>query len=91
MINTRVGVLNRFFNDNFINIKTEDFKLCINPLFDLQLGTDEIGRTYINTRALEVKGQIGDNVSLYSSFMKIRQLCQCILKIIFGLKMKMER
>ena len=32
MINTRVGVLNRFLNDNFINIKTEDFKLSINPL-----------------------------------------------------------
>ena len=68
MINTRVGVLNRFLNDNFINIKTEDFKLSINPLFELQLGADEIGRTYTNTRAFEVKGQIGDNVSLYSSF-----------------------
>ena len=68
MINTRVGVLNRFLNDNFINIKTEDFKLSINPLFDLQLGRDEIGNTYTNTRAFEVKGQIGGDVSFYSSF-----------------------
>ena len=75
MINTRVGVLNRFFNDNFINIKTEDFKLSINPLFDLQLGTDEIGNTYINTRAFEVKGQIGDDVSFYSSFYENQAIC----------------
>ena len=68
LIDTKIGVLSRFFNGNFINVDEEGFKLRINPLFDLQLGRDEFGNTYTNTRAFEVKGQICGNVSFYSSF-----------------------
>ena len=68
LIDTKISVLNRFFNSNFINVNTDDFKLRINPLFDIQIGRDEFGKTYTNTRAFEVKGQIGSDVSLYTSF-----------------------
>ncbi len=68
LIDTKIEVLNRFFNSNFINVNTEDFKLRINPLFDIQIGRDEFGSTYTNTRAFEVKGQIGSDVSFYTSF-----------------------
>ena len=67
-VDTRFRLLNRFFNENFISVNTNDFRLKINPLFDLQIGRDEFGNTFTNTRAFEVKGQIGGDVSFYSSF-----------------------
>lgn len=68
IVNTRFRLLNRFFNENFISVNTNNFKLKINPLFDLQIGRDEFGNTFTNSRAFEVKGQIGEEVSFYSSF-----------------------
>lgn len=56
--------------DDFISIEKERFNLYINPLFFLEYGKiTETGQSYfINTRAVEIKGNIGKNLSFYSSF-----------------------
>lgn len=59
------------FNEHFIQIKTPDFYLAINPLLNLNGGltiNDSATRIYENTRGLEIKGQISDRLSFYSSF-----------------------
>lgn len=65
---SKYELVNRFFNGHFVSVDREDFKLKLNPLFNFQMGKDDLGNTYTNTRAIELKLQIGDKVSAYSSF-----------------------
>lgn len=66
--NLNMGLLDRFLNTDFFTVDQPDFKLAINPLFNLELGKEVTKNTYVNTRAIEAKGKIGDKISFYSSF-----------------------
>lgn len=56
--------------EDFITVNTPDFKLAINPLFDLAKGKHLGGdsKLLVNTRGIEAKGDIGNKVSFYTSF-----------------------
>ena len=72
----------KFFNDHkrnwiwrkllfedFISVKKKDFSFFVNPLFYLEKGyTDDASNFFINTRGIEIKGDIGKRLSYYSSF-----------------------
>lgn len=61
----------KLFFENFISVKEKDFTLLINPLFYMQYGkTDlnDLNSYFINTRGIEIKGNIGKKISYYSSF-----------------------
>jgi hypothetical protein len=49
-------------------VQTEDFKLTVNPMYDIKLGnnTNKGERTFLNTRGLEVKGVINQKIGFYS-------------------------
>lgn len=53
---------------NFYEIDNEQFKLIINPGFNFQAGYPSLseGRAFINTRAIEVRGQINKVLGFYS-------------------------
>ena len=60
--------------DDFVTVEKKNFNLYVNPLFYLEAGrfshknlftTEDY---YINTRAIEIKGDIGKKLSFYSSF-----------------------
>ncbi|MEN8122367.1 MAG: hypothetical protein ABFS35_18625 [Bacteroidota bacterium] len=56
--------------EDFIDFKTEGFRLRVNPLFHFEYKkTQNIDETYYtNTRGIEFKGDIGQKFSFYSSF-----------------------
>ncbi len=56
--------------EDFISVKEKDFTLQINPLFYLQYGKSDktADKYFINTRGIEIKGDIGKKLSYYSSF-----------------------
>jgi len=56
--------------DDFVGVNKNDFNLYVNPLFYIEMGKiqDENKNNYINTRAIEIKGDIGKKLSFYSSF-----------------------
>jgi len=55
--------------DNFISVEKNNFNLYVNPLFYVEVGRLSKGDKYfINTRAIEIKGDIGKKLSFYSSF-----------------------
>ena len=56
--------------EDFIDFKTEGFRLRVNPLFHFEYKkAQNIDRTfYTNTRGIEFKGDIGQKFSFYSSF-----------------------
>ena len=56
--------------DDFVSVEKKGFNLYVNPLLYLELGKiNETGESYyINTRAIEIKGDIGKKLSFYSSF-----------------------
>jgi hypothetical protein len=60
----------KLFLENFIQLNTENFKLNINPLFNLQIKKDDDNtkNLYNNTRGIELSGQLGERISFYSSF-----------------------
>ena len=60
--------------ENFIDFKTEGFRLRVNPLFHLEYKKEQnIEESfYTNTRGIEFKGDIGQKFSFYSSFYEKR-------------------
>lgn len=60
----------KLFHEHFIYLDKPDFKLAINPLLNLYAGgSDKKNNTiYRNTRAVNVKGAIGEKVVFQSSF-----------------------
>ncbi len=63
-------IWNKLFFDDFISVKDNDFTLLINPLFYLQYGKTDIDddNFFINTRGIEIKGNLGKKLSYYSDF-----------------------
>ena len=58
------------FNSDFIHLRGKDYYIAVNPLLQFEAGTDRRSgnTTWINTRGIEVKGDLGERFSFYSSF-----------------------
>lgn len=57
-------------NEGFFVVKTRDFDLVINPLLNLEIKSDneDSRNLFTNTRGIELKGKIANNIYFYSSF-----------------------
>jgi hypothetical protein len=53
----------KIFNENMIAIQGDDYWFTINPLVDLQTGKANADKTYINTRGVQFRGELGKIVS----------------------------
>lgn len=52
----------KFWNENMVQIRGEDYWLTLNPIVDLQLGKasdSDASYTYVNTRAVNFRGGLG--------------------------------
>jgi hypothetical protein len=61
----------KLFNENFINVKDDNFLLAVNPLFNFTAKHTfgDSSKNYIqNTRGLELKGQIGTDLYFETSY-----------------------
>ena len=60
----------KLFYENFIIVDTNNFHLTIDPLFNFMFSQEKDNDTkyYINTRGVNVKGQIGKHLSFQSNF-----------------------
>lgn len=60
----------KIFNENLVDIQHEDYRIIINPLFDLSLGKDNQRDRLLfnNTRGFQVSGRIGSNFHYNSEF-----------------------
>jgi hypothetical protein len=55
--------------EDFVNIDKGFFKLEVNPIVYLEKGnTSDTVNYFINTRGIEIKGDLGDKLSFYSGF-----------------------
>lgn len=65
----RNWVWRKLLFEDFISVKKGNFSLYVNPLFYMEKGsTEDTSKYFINTRGIEIKGDIGKRVSYYSSF-----------------------
>ncbi len=63
------AIVRKIFYEDFISIQKNNFKFVVNPLFYLEKGnTVDSIHYFINTRGIEIKGDIGDHFSFYSNF-----------------------
>lgn len=60
-------ILNSILNDDFIRVKGDDFYIAINPIVDFEIGKDNKKTTWVNTRGVELKGNIGNNFAFYTN------------------------
>lgn len=60
----------KIFNENLFDIQHKDYRIIINPLFDLSLGKDNMRDRLLfnNTRGFQISGRIGDNFHYNSEF-----------------------
>jgi len=59
------------FNEDVLKVRTTDFDLSINPIFNFNGGMEmnsDAGNTYVNTRGLFIEGRIGEEVTFFTSF-----------------------
>jgi hypothetical protein len=66
------NIFRRFFNDDLLRWKGEDYRISINPLFSFEAGQDKAGNenTFVNTRGLFIEGTIGKNVAFYADVLE---------------------
>lgn len=58
----------KLWNEHLVQLQGKDYWFTIDPIFDLQLGSDaEIGSTYNNTRGLLVQGGLGKKLNFYTT------------------------
>ncbi|MFS4483933.1 gliding motility protein RemB [Hyunsoonleella sp. 2307UL5-6] len=58
----------KLWNSHLVEIQSDDYWFTIDPIFDLQLGSDaEGGSTYNNTRGVLVQGGLGKKFNFYTS------------------------
>ena len=62
----------KLLDEDLFVLKSEAFKLKINPLFDFAYGKDTVSEqtTYTNTRGVYLEGQIGNKFFFNSSFLE---------------------
>ena len=60
----------KLFNEDVITLYRKNFSLEVNPLMDFSYGHDfsESKNVWVNTRGIEVKGQIGKAFAFYTNF-----------------------
>ncbi len=60
----------RIFTDDLLAWQDDEIKVVINPIVDFQLGRDApSGRTtYVNSRGLFIKGNLGKNLHFYTDY-----------------------
>jgi len=64
-------LFNKAFNQHFIEVRTEEFSLDIDPVFAFEPGrdfSDNEGLCFVNTRGVQVQGSIGTKFSFFTSF-----------------------
>ncbi len=68
--NSKNWFVRKLFSENFISINKDNITLIINPLLNVEYGKNLINDSIctINTRGIEIKGNLGNKVSYYSSF-----------------------
>lgn len=58
----------KLWNEHLVQLQGKDYWFTIDPIFDLQAGTDsEGGSTYNNTRGLWVQGGLGKKFNFYTT------------------------
>ncbi|WP_173851016.1 gliding motility protein RemB [Flavobacterium sp. 28A] len=60
----------KLWNENMVQIQGEGYWLTVNPIVDLQLGKasdSDASYTYVNTRAVNVRGGLGKNLTFTST------------------------
>ena len=58
----------KLWNEHLIQLQSEDYWFTVDPILDLQLGSDsDAGSTYNNTRGFLIQGGLGKNLNFYSS------------------------
>ncbi len=60
----------KFWNENLVVIKGEDYWFSINPILNVNVGKDfgsENNYTYVNTRGINAQGQLGKQLSFSTS------------------------
>lgn len=67
---SRKPILKHFYKSkaNMVQVKVPDFELYVNPALNLAVGslTDSDEPLYINTRAIEIRGNIAGKIGFYS-------------------------
>ena len=59
------------FNKHFVEVRTEEFDLSLDPLVNFNVGRERNGNadyTYVNTRGIYAEGRIGKQVTFMTSF-----------------------
>ncbi len=65
---TKNGAGKKLWNEHLVQLERKDYWFTVDPIFDLQLGTDsEGGGTYNNTRGLLVQGGLGKKFNFYTT------------------------
>lgn len=65
---TNTWAAKKLWNEHLVQLQGKDYWFTIDPIFDLQLGSDsEIGGTYNNTRGFMVQGGLGKKLNFYST------------------------
>ncbi|WP_444660269.1 gliding motility protein RemB [Flavobacterium columnare] len=60
----------KIFNENLVAIQGKDYWFTLNPIWDLRIGKtspEKAGYTYNNTRAIQIQGALGENLTFTSS------------------------
>ena len=60
----------KLFNENLVAIQGADYWFTMNPIWDLRIGKaspETDGLTYNNTRAIQIQGGLGKNLTFTSS------------------------
>ena len=60
----------KILSDNFLRLDSNDYQISVDPLFSFDIGKDQLtgNKTYVNSRGLQLYGNIGKHVSFYTSF-----------------------
>jgi len=65
---TKTWAGKKLWNEHLVQIQSKDYWFTIDPIFDLQLGSDaDGGSTYNNTRGVLVQGGLGKKFNFYTS------------------------
>jgi hypothetical protein len=60
----------KLLDENMVELQGEDYWITLNPMVDLQMGKasgNKSTSTFVNTRALQVQGSLGDKLSFSST------------------------
>ncbi|PIQ34917.1 MAG: hypothetical protein COW63_02925 [Bacteroidetes bacterium CG18_big_fil_WC_8_21_14_2_50_41_14] len=59
---------NKTFNDDVVSLKRPEYWFAVNPIINFDMGREMVDgkNTYINTRGLEIKGEFGKDVAIYT-------------------------